>query len=54
MSKKKKEIKKKDQRNRDTELSAEDRLKRKKLPPREKDKYQNPRNWLLLEEEDYA
>jgi|GEM_PF-3404702 hypothetical protein len=49
---KKKEVKKK-VRTREEEQLPEDKLKRKKMA-REKEKYQNPRNWLLLGEEDYA
>lgn len=49
---KKKEVKKKE-RSREVDIVTEDRVKRKKMA-REKEKYQNPRNWLLLGEEDYA
>jgi len=49
---KKKELKKKES-NREADLLPEDQVKRKKVA-REKEKYQNPRNWLLLGEEDYA
>ena len=52
MLKKKKEIKKKDHQPAIEQPQAESRLRKKKMMVQEKPKYNNPKRWLLQEEED--
>ncbi len=52
MLKKKKEPKKKDHQPGNEQLPADNKLKRKKMMVQEKPKYNNPKHWLLQNEDE--